>query len=287
MSYPHIISKLRRTPWAATVQTLESVRDVLNASMAGQLDSIDDPEAHPLVHHSASAAAFLGEHSAADRPYAVAEGVALIPVFGVIGKHLSSMETMCGGVDVDDVVGQVEQAVSDPQVDQVLLWFNSPGGTVTGVPEAAAKLRLLGMMKQIHAYTDGMMASAAYWLASQCQTITSSPSSDVGSIGVYLAWLDQADAAEAAGYKLELIKAGDFKAMGHPMIHISEDERAILQASVDEIYGRFKAAVWVVRGDVPDSAMQGQTFSYDEQLENNLVDSQVDSVVEVIAALVS
>lgn len=285
--YPHIINRLRRTPWAATPATIEAVRDLLNASLAGTLSANVEGNVSPMLARSAQAAAFFGEgESQAGKPYQIVEGVAVIPVFGVIGKHLSGMEIMCGGLDVDELMQTVDSAAMDDAAESILLWFNSPGGTVTGLPEAASHLaQVSDQVKTVFAYTDGMCCSAAYWLASQCEGIFASPSSDVGSIGVYLAWLDQADAAEKAGYHLELIKAGEFKAMGHPLKHLTDKERAMLQEEVDEIYTRFKAAVTGRRAQIADSTMQGQTFSFDALISTGLVDALHDNIGSVIGAL--
>ncbi len=285
--YPHIINRLRRTPWAATSGTIEAVRDLLNASIAGTLRQAPS-DGPALVNHSAQAAAFFGEQAQGrdKKPYAIVEGVAILPVFGVIGKHLSAMETMCGGLDVDTLMLAIDAAAMDDEADTILLWFNSPGGTVTGLPEAAEHLaHISANVKSVFAYTDGMMCSAAYWLGSQCEGIFAAPSADVGSIGVYLAWLDQADAAEAAGYHLELIKAGEFKAMGHPLKHLTEQERQMLQDEVDEIYTRFKTAVTTRRPGISESTMQGQTFSFDALTSNGLVDQLHNNIKSVVRAL--
>ena len=285
--FPHIINRLRRTPWAATPATLEAVRDLINTRIGSDFTSLDTSGAKSLVSCSAQAARFFGDDDGPEKkPYSLVDGVAVVPIFGVIGKHLSAIETFCGGVDVDQTLAVIEQAAVDDEAETILLWFNSPGGVVTGLPESAARLREINTgIKQCIAYTDDMCCSAAYWLAAQCDYIFSAPSSDVGSIGVYLAWLDATENAEREGYKLELIKAGDFKAMGHPLKHLSTAERKLLQAGVDDIYSRFKAAVTNARPSVEDSTMQGQTFSFEAQLETGLVDAHYPRVGALIADL--
>jgi len=293
--YPQIINRLRRTPWAATPATIEAVRDLLNASLrqpAGQRVEVP-AEASALPRLSPQAAAFFAMDeerpgtSRERKPYAMRGATAVVPVFGVIGKHLSSLETLCGGLDIDQLMSVVETAAADPDVESMVLWFHSPGGVVTGLPEAAARLRSLSGQMEIYAYTDGMMCSAAYWLASQCSNVFSAPSSDVGSIGVYLAWLDETEAYESRGYHLELIKAGDFKAMGHPLQHLSEDERSMLQADVDDIYARFTAAVTSARPEIQPATMQGQTFGFDAQIDTGLVDAHYDSIAALLADIES
>ena len=285
-NYPHILARLRRTVWASTPETVDAVGALLDAAMSGHLgsDFSPPPAGTALPAMSAQAAAMFGESSAAAAPYHIHGSTAVIPVFGVVGKHLSSMEIFCGGLDVAALCSVVDAAVADESVEQAVLWFNSPGGVVTGVPEAARRIAAANKIKKLYAYTDGMCCSAAYWLAAQCEHIFAAPSSDVGSIGVYLSWIDQTEAATEQGLKLELIKAGDFKAMGHPLQHLSDDERNMLQAEVDEIWSMFKAACTATR-TLEESSMQGQTFSYAAQLSTGLVDAHVDSIGELLADL--
>lgn len=287
--YPHILSKLNRSIWAATPQTIEAVRDLLQSRMAQariDLDQRDLPKGR-LMQPSAAAQAFFAGDSSDRRdkkPYAMHGRTAVVPVFGVIGKHLSWIETFCGGVDVDAVGLLIETAVSDEDVDQVVAWFHTPGGVVTGVPETARKLAGLNAEKPIYAYTDGMCCSAGYWLASQCENIFASPSSDVGSIGVYLSWINAREHYEENGLHLELFKAGEFKAMGHPLKDVSETEARMLQDDVDAIWAQFKAAV-TARRSVEESTMQGQCFGYQAQIETGLVDAHYDSIGQLLAEL--
>ena len=287
-NYPHIHARLRRTVWASTPETVDAVGALLNAAMTGGLGSDFSPaeSASALPPMSAQAAAMFGDGPGSEpaAPYLMHGTTALIPVFGVVGKHLSSMEILCGGLDVDALCGVVDAAVADESVEQAVLWFNSPGGVVTGVPEAARRLAAANQIKKLYAYTDGMCCSAAYWLASQCENIFAAPSSEVGSIGVYLSWIDQADAAAAQGIKLELIKAGEWKAMGHPLQHLSDDERDMLQSEVNEIWTMFKTACTAKRS-LEESTMQGQTFKFSAQITAGLVDAHVDSIGELLRDL--
>ena len=118
----------------------------------------------------------------APAPYVV-DGVGIVPIVGVIGKGLSPLEKMMGAVDVNDVSAAIDAFASNPEVEKVALQISSPGGTVTGVEELANKVR--NLEKPTLAYTDSEMASAAYWIGSAADRVVASPSSTVGSIGVY------------------------------------------------------------------------------------------------------
>jgi len=144
----------------------------------------------------------------APAPYVV-DGVGIVPIVGVIGKGLSPLEKMMGAVDVNDVSAAIDAFAANPEVEKVALQISSPGGTVTGVEELANKVRNLS--KPTLAYTDSEMASAAYWIGSAADRVVASPSSTVGSIGVYMAIPDYSEAAKMQGIKMVVIKSGKFK----------------------------------------------------------------------------
>jgi signal peptide peptidase SppA len=210
----------------------------------------------------------------APKPYVV-DGIGIIPVVGVIGKGLSPLEKMMGAVDINDLSDQVDAMAADPAVEKIAFQVSSPGGTVTGVEELANKIRNLG--KPTMAYTDSEMASAAYWISSAADKVTASPSSSVGSIGVYMAIPDYSEAAKMAGIKMVVIKSGKFKGAGIEGTSLDEGQLGNLQEGVDTIHAEFKEAVNMKRKMVKAEAMEGQTFSGKQAAAQGLVTGLADS----------
>jgi signal peptide peptidase SppA len=210
----------------------------------------------------------------APKPYVV-DGIGIIPVVGVIGKGLSPLEKMMGAVDINDLSDQVDAMAADPAVEKIAFQVSSPGGTVTGVEELANKIRNLG--KPTMAYTDSEMASAAYWISSASDKVTASPSSSVGSIGVYMAIPDYSEAAKMAGIKMVVIKSGKFKGAGIEGTSLDEGQLGNLQEGVDTIHAEFKEAVNMKRKMVKAEAMEGQTFSGKQAAAQGLVTGLADS----------
>lgn len=280
MRYPHLLSAIRSAKWAVRPATLQAIRDVLSSRLALDRSAV----AAGRAEHGPVA---LPRRAAALQPRAARPGqrIAVIPVFGIIGKRLDEFETMCGGVDVDDIEGQVAAAVADSKVDQIVMHFDSPGGVVTGVPELAAKIRTWSAQKPIHAFTDTLMASAAYWLASACQSIACTRTADVGSIGVYMALIDESEAWAKEGYQMILIKAGARKGEGMPGLPIAPETLAAWQSEVDAIYAMFTADVIASRASVSADAMQGQTFMGHAAVQAQLVDAVVADLAEYVAQL--
>jgi ClpP class serine protease len=146
---------------------------------------------------------------------------------------------------------------------------------VTGVPELAAKIRQWSATKPIHAFSDGLMASAAYWLAAGCASISCTRSADVGSIGVYMALIDESENWKKEGYRMVLIKAGTRKAEGIAGLPVSDAAIRAWQTEVDAIYKMFTSDIRLTRAAVAASAMQGQCFMGDAAAAAGLVDRVV------------
>jgi signal peptide peptidase SppA len=210
--------------------------------------------------------------------------LAIVKIHGVIDKQISQIEALCyGGCDLSVVDRALLKIAHDETIERVILDINSPGGSVTGVQETAARIAALRETKEVHVFSETQVCSAAFWLASQADVITATPSSTLGSIGVYIALLDQTKQLEMQGLKVDLIKAGRLKAMGSAFKAITDEERAILQASVDNLHRKFKDAVTTLR-KVSDDAMQGQSFDGEEALKLGLIDNVTNQTLEEYAA---
>ena len=215
------------------------------------------------------------------KAYIAEDGTGVIPIAGVIGKGLSPIEKMTGAVDVNAIADAIDEFSANPQVTRIAFQVSSPGGTVTGVEELANKVR--NISKPTMAYTDSEMASAAYWIASAADKVVASPSSTVGSIGVYMTIADMTEMAKAQGIKMVVIKSGKFKGAGIPGTSLSEEQVANLQQGVDEIHADFKASVLQTRKLVKAEDMEGQVFSGKQAAQRNLITGLADSFSEAVA----
>lgn len=275
--YPRIAAALLSARWCITPAALAAIRNTFEAACAGTLRAdqhmpMPSPPGEP------------------EKPESEIEaGILVVPVHGVCARYLSAMETDCGGLDLNDTEETLREAQADPRVQGIVLHFNSPGGTVTGIPELAALIRTIGETKPVIAFTDAQCCSAAYWLASACDSIVVTPTADVGSIGVYSALVDESAAWAQEGLKLELMKAGKHKAMGIPGLPLAPEDRALIQAEVDSIYAMFTSDVVANRArngaTVAEDTMQGQTFMGGSAVAVGLADRVVGSLTDLLAAL--
>jgi len=211
--------------------------------------------------------------------------VAVIPVTGFLTQKPSLFSMIFGGTSVEAVAAEVAAGMRDSSVSAIVLAVDSPGGSVHGVPEAAAKIRAARGPKPLFAVADPFAASAAYWIAAQADEVIGVPSSITGSIGVILAHSDLSGALEQAGIKVSLIRSGPNKDRSHPAEPLDDEARAELQGKVDYFARMFEAdvakgrrvSVEKVRSDFGE----GLTFTADAASKVGLVD-RVATLEEVI-----
>ena len=110
--------------------------------------------------------------------------VAVIPVRGPIFRYANLFTEISGATSTGKLAKNITKAIEDPNVEKLVLKFDSPGGQVTGINELAKIIKEGTEKKPIIAYVEGSAASAAYWLASAASEIVADETALVGSIGV-------------------------------------------------------------------------------------------------------
>lgn len=148
----------------------------------------------------------------------------------------------------DDVRGAIEAALADSSVKAILLDIDSPGGMVAGCQELADFIADAAKVKPMAAYTNSLMASAAYWLGSATGRVYCTRTAELGSIGVIMTLYDQTAMLERYGVKVNVITSGSFKAAGHPALELSDEHRAYFQSTASAIHGMFRESVATAMG---------------------------------------
>lgn len=216
----------------------------------------------------------------------ITDGVAVIPMHGVIGKRMNLFTQISGGVSSELVANDYLAALNDPAVKGIVLHIDSPGGTVDGTKQLADIISANRGAKPVIACADGMTCSAAYWIGSAADSINMADlTTDVGSIGVVAAHMDISGWEEKQGIKTTEITAGKYKRAISQYAPLSEEGRAIIQADLDQIYELFVDAVAQNRGrsveDVLANMAEGRVFLGRKAIDAGLVDS-VATLAETI-----
>ena len=202
--------------------------------------------------------AFMDDDDRDTKPTSTKKGaVAIIPIRGVIAHRMSNLGMSSGGTSCEAVGAMIDSVKDDPNISQIAYDFDTPGGSVTGLQELAAKMFALRGIKKQTAIVNGLCASAGIHLATQCDEIVSIPSGMAGSIGVFSAHQDLSELLAKEGVKITLIKAGKYKTENNPFEPLTEEGKADIQAKVDEAYSIFVRDVARGRGVTPAAVRSG------------------------------
>lgn len=207
--------------------------------------------------------------------------LAILPIRGIIGKHLSTLAMWCGGCDSAIVARQARNIAADPRIDNVIFLIDSPGGSCVGCVETANALRSVSEAgKSTISYTDTMAASAGYFFAAAADRVAASPSAIVGSISTYCAFLDESRAYEMEGLEVRMFRSGEVKGAGHPGKPWTEAEIADMQRVTDQFSAQFKDFIRA-RRSLADDLMQGQYWPA-QFAPAGLVDAYYDDLDSLI-----
>ena len=172
---------------------------------------------------------------------------------------------------------ELKKAAEDPRIKALVLRINSPGGTVTASDIIYREIAAFKAEKKIPvvAVMLDVGASGGYYVALGADTIIAHPTTVTGSIGVIMITVNAQGLLEKVGVSAAAIKSGARKDMGSPFRALTDDERAILQSVIDELYGQFVAKVAERRGITLDAARalaDGRIYTAPQALAVRLVD---------------
>lgn len=227
--------------------TLDSLATHIWAIMPDALEAYSAQYAQATSNASEEAMKLSAENTKLVKRYAIEEGVALIPVMGMLTSYSYSGWGYYGARTgmLDEVRPAIEAALADSAVDAILLDVASPGGTVTGMKELADYIASCREQKTkpMAAYANGLMASAAYMIGSATGCVFAPATATVGSIGVISVYQDFSKYNEKIGFSYSYITAGKWKAVGNPHSPMTDEERSYLQKRLATLYGHFTDSV--------------------------------------------
>lgn len=219
--------------------------------------------------------------NAPEKPYVTALGTAVIQANGVLGLGLTKFEKMTGGVDMAEVSDVIDEMLANPAVKRVAFVVNSPGGTVLGTPELADKVFNIPLPTMT--YARELIASGAFYSFGQAQELIVAPSAYVGSIGVIMVDESYADYYNQIGLKMEIFRAGKYKAANIAGEGYTDDMRALEQERILAMHEQFKQTVLRSRSLADRADMEGQVYPGATAAQKNLVTGLASTFEEALA----
>jgi len=279
-----LLDRVCASPWDLDAVYAERLLEVVVRHDAGV--KLDDAQIRSAIGRAPKA-----PHPR-ERAYEVHQGVAIVPIQGLIHKHAAQVQDVSGpsGSSYEHILGDVRTAIADPEVRSVLLHIESPGGLSDGSGATSRAIAELGRQKPIWSLIDGLGASAAYAQAIGAARVYATPSSQVGSIGTMIAMRDTSAAAEKAGVKTRVVRSAPLKggaAAGEP---ITDAHLADAQRIVDGLSAQFYQLVAERRG-LADAALaavtDGRVHLADEAFRLGLIDGVAVGALEQVLAMMT
>ena len=156
------------------------------------------------------------------------------------------------------------------------LVFDTPGGYVEGIPEAALALYNMREWGNVTAYVHNANSAGA-WLASQADEIVIKPSGTVGSVGVRSMHVSYKKMMEESGIEITQFAIPEKKIELSPYSVLTESAIQHAQAQVELLYEEFVEAI--ARGRehdkmyVKENSGEGRVVSAVDALKDKMVDT--------------
>jgi len=224
----------------------------------------------------------------ADPGLFVGDKIALVDLSGLIVNDRDEGIFSGGENPVSLFVEKIDKAQDDPAVKAMVLRINSPGGGVTASDILHRRVKKFREEKKVPvvAVLEDVAASGGYYVACAADTIVAHPTTITGSIGVIVQTVSFADTMKKLGISADAVTSGPRKDMASPLKPLDLEDRKLIQAMVDEFYGRFVDVVAASRSKLSREQVKaladGRVYTGEQARKLGLVDNLAD-VDEAVA----
>lgn len=192
--------------------------------------------------------------------------LAVIPISGPLMKEGSMGMAALGKI--------FQQAAANPNIAAIMGLVDSPGGSVDGT-ETFGKI-VNGISKPVGFFGDGLIASAAYWIASYGDVILASgKTTEIGSIGVMINASNLFPILEKHGAQKIIARAEQSSDKGESYFQLlAGNPKLIQEEMLNPIADLFINTVKENRGAKLNTAetLTGKIFLAEKALELGLID---------------
>jgi len=213
------------------------------------------------------------------RSYQITNGIAVLPVSGTLVSKTRSLQPYSGMTGYNGIIARLQQAMSDPGVDGILLDMDTPGGMVSGAFDCADIIVRMRDIKPIWALANDMNCSAGQLIASAASRRLVTQTARTGSIGVMMAHSNYGAALKTQGVEVTLIYSGDHKVDGNPYEKLPKDVRADFQTRIDATRRMFAEKVAAYTGMSVQAVLdtEAAVFSGQESVDAGLAEELVNN----------
>lgn len=160
-----------------------------------------------------------------------------------LGNKIAVVEVLGVIESSEAIIEDLKDYREDDNVKAVILRIDSPGGGVAPSQEIHNAVVKTAEKKPVVVSMGSLAASGGYYIAAPAHKIMANPGTLTGSIGVIMEFANYQELLDKIGWRNEVVKSGQHKDIGSPNRPMSEAERRILQALLDDVHDQFISAV--------------------------------------------
>lgn len=209
------------------------------------------------------------------------KNLALINISGSLVNSDSYYNRYYNEVSYSEIRRSVLLALSDPEIDGIVNLMNTPGGSAQGADSMASFFSKSAKTKALYTFVESEMCSGGYYLGAPSHEIYSQRAAQIGSIGVIMVHFDRLKMYQEAGIIPTVFRAGEFKALGTSVEHLTKEATAKIESMLQDYYSMFLNHVVDNRDyssveQLKSTAAEGRVFFAEEAMEVGLVDVVAD-----------
>jgi protease-4 len=179
------------------------------------------------------------------------------------------------GLTSDEICKLFKEVRAEKSIKTVVFRINSPGGSALASDEIWREVKLTNEKKKVIVSMGDMAASGGYYIATPASTIFAEPTTITGSIGVFGIIPYTGKMMEnKLGFTFDRVTTNRHSILTTNR-KLNEEEFALIQKNVDDIYDQFKSRVAEGRGmtkDQVDVIARGRVWTGRDAKKIGLVD---------------
>lgn len=216
--------------------------------------------------------------------------IAQIDIEGTIEDSGSSSIYEVATYNQSWLIDKIEDMVENENCEGILLYLDTPGGSVYATDEVYLKLKEYKEVtgNPVYVSMGPTCASGGYYISCAADKAYANRNGITGSIGVTMGTsIDISQLLEDYGIKTTTLVSGRNKAMGSMYDPLTEEQVAIYQSIIDEAYDQFTGIVAEGRNmdiNVVKELADGRVYTAQQAADNGLIDG-VKTLEETIALM--
>ena len=192
-------------------------------------------------------------------------------------KHSSIAQISINGLITTDQLRseKIREMRKSDKIQALIVYFNSPGGTVVGGEQLFHSLDNFSKEKPLVVVMEEIATSAAYMAALSGSRIFASKGTITGSIGAIWQTAEITKLLDKIGITTEAIKSDQLKASPSPLEPMTEKSRALIKGAVDDAFQTFLEIVKTKRSFSENQIQlfsDGRIFTGNQAIKVGLID---------------